>query len=746
MATIRQKCESILNGLNSDYLEYVISAVEGYDGDFSELNDMVQQFLLGAEFSDSEVSASKTCTDLFKALDISAPSATETIQSDVVPLSVKARGTLGDAADISAAESIFATSNFLDFKKRGANATIELDAEKAKKETKEIKKAAKGPRKETASERAAKLALELEKELEAARVTAAQARARDGAYKGAIEASSFTLPNPGGGAPLLENAAFTLVRGRRYGLIGRNGKGKSTLLRSLAARRVGNIPANVTVHYVTQDVQLTEVTRRQLPVDCVVAADIERRLLLNEAAELEVRANTDSLDDAGQRRQLEVIERLQLIDADSAERRANELLENLGFTEELRARPLKALSGGWRVRTMLAAAIFARPDLLLLDEPTNHLSILAVMWLTRELSQNEVWKDRTVVIVSHDRYFMDEVCSDVLHISGVAQRLTQSHGNYSTWAARRKEQQITYAKEAALREAEIDKLREYAGHGYKYGGSASQINKMAMKAKQADKLEATAAEHGDELAALQEDVELPINLQSAGELDGFLIQLINVSFNYPNGPTLFSGADFGVTSKSRIVLLGENGNGKTSLIRLILGELEPTVGEIKRSHQMRIALVNQHHAEQIDLEMTPLQFMMSKFPGDGSYDHTQRLRGHLSSCGVTGSDPDLQNVPSSALSGGQRSRVALAAVSYVAPHVLVLDEPTNNLDLESVAALAESVKNFPGAVIVVSHDQYFVTKVANEAWVVSGGVVQRVESFDAYRSKQLKILNRSVSK
>ena len=194
-------------------------------------------------------------------------------------------------------------------------------------------------------------------------------------------------------------------------------------------------------------------------------------------------------------------------------------------------------------------------------------------------------------------------------------------------------------------------------------------------------------------------------------------------------------------SNSRVVVLGENGNGKTTLVKLMLGELAATTGEVRRSSHVRFALVNQHHADQIDLDMTPLQFMQSKFPGDGSYDHTQKLRGHLASCGVTGGDPDLQNVPVAALSGGQRSRIALAAVSYTKPHVLFLDEPTNNLDLESVTALAESVKSFKGAVIVVSHDQYFVTEVATEAWVVNGGAVRQVESFAVYRSRQLKKLS-----
>lgn len=375
------------------------------------------------------------------------------------------------------------------------------------------------------------------------------------------------------------------------------------------------------------------------------------------------------------------------------------------------------------------------------------------MWLARELSTSDTWKERMVVIVSHDRHFMDEVCTDCLHISGAAKRLTQCRGNYTKWAKQRKDQQVLFAKEQAHRKEEIDKLREYAGHGFKYGGSASQINKMGMKAKQADKLEEIHANHADELAALQEDMELPMNIASGGELDGFLVQLIDVGFGYPNSTParLFEHCEFGITSKSRIVLLGENGNGKTTLVKLLMGELEPCEGQVKRSPHARYAVVNQHHADQIDLSMTPLQFLAKEYPGDGSYEHMQILRGHLASCGVTAGSSsknskvmDMQNTPASALSGGQRSRVALAAVSFSRPHVLILDEPTNNLDLESVAALAESVQQFKGAVICVSHDQFFVQAVANEAWVVNGGKVRQVESFDSYRNRQLQVLNKKT--
>jgi ATP-binding cassette subfamily F protein 3 len=605
-------------------------------------------------------------------------------------------------------------------------------------------------RKPSEAEQAAAQAFEIDSELHEARLAAVKARTKLGAYKGALDATSFTLPNPGGGIPLLEDAACTLVWGRKYGLIGRNGMGKSTMLRAFAARRVGDVPENVTVHYVSQEVNLTPAQSLKTPVECVIEADIERTLLLEELKAIDAEAAAGTLDEKGSKRHGEVLSRLDEIGSDSAERRATALLENLGFSLELRSRPLAQLSGGWRVRTMLAAAIFAKPDMLLLDEPTNHLSILAVMWLARELATSDTWKERIVVVVSHDRHFMDEVCTDCLHISGAAKRLTQCRGNYSKWAKQRKEQQVLFAKEQGKRQMEIDKLREYAGHGFKYGGSASQINKMGMKAKQADKLEEIHEEHANELAALQEDMELPMNIAAGGELDGFLVQLLDVGFGYPNGTParLFEHCEFGITSKSRIVLLGENGNGKTTLVKLIMGELESCEGEVRRSPHARYAKVDQHHADQIDLSMTPLQFLAQQYPGDGSYEHMQVLRGHLSSCGVTAGSGinklvlDLQNTPASALSGGQRSRVALASVSFARPHVLVLDEPTNNLDLESVAALAESVQQFKGAVICVSHDQFFVQAVANEAWVVNGGEVKQVASFETYRNRQLRVLNK----
>ena len=573
MAAIKA-CEELLPGLDEDIAGYISGILDDESAlDADSADDTIETiagFLLSAEYCESEEEAADKAAALIARLqgDNGNNDSSGADDAGTMPVKRAMMGlSLADQLTATAEDDALLYGHGHDNKRSTVNAIIDEGHANDEKKPQKANKSGgtKRNKKPTAAEVADAQIEEIEAELRAARVASVRARAQLGAYRGSLDAKAFTLPNPGGGAPLLEDAACRLVWGKRYGLIGRNGMGKSTMLRAFAARRVGDVPSQVSVHYVSQEVNLTAAQRAKTPVTCVVDADVERTLLTEELAALETRAAEGALDAAGSLRHADVLARLDEIGADAASRRAEELLTHLGFSEELRSRPLSQLSGGWRVRTMLAAAIFARPDLLLLDEPTNHLSILAVLWLARELSTSDTWKERIVVIVSHDRHFMDEVCTDCLHISGAAKRLTQSRGNYTTWHKRRTEQQALFAKEQKARQDEIDRLREYAGHGFKYGGSSSQINKMGMKAKQADKLEEAHAAHAEELAALQEDVELPIKISAGGELDGFVVQLLGVGFGYPGAtpPRLFRNCEFGITSKSRIVLLGENGNGKT---------------------------------------------------------------------------------------------------------------------------------------------------------------------------------------
>ena len=751
---IKEACAELLKGLDEDTLEYVAGGLlDDEDGTVLEKDDLVDFVapMLEEMCGGDEDAARAKAESLWDRLTagsaaappapVAAPEKRAPISLGGGPISALEAKTLAEAA--AAREAHAAPEVLYDHDVGGTtSAAAEKDAARA------------AARRALLAETAAAEAAELASELEAACERAARMRIdgdATGSRLAAIELGPFQLPNPGGGADLLDDAVLTLAPGHRYGLIGRNGKGKSTLLKFIASRRVGGLAADVSVHYVTQEVTLTDAQEDALPAEVVLQADVERRLLLLDVAEMEAQ---EALDDkaseenskispeeaeARRKRLATAHERLLAMDAEGAPSRASALLRNLGFSDALASRKMRALSGGWRVRVALAAALFAKPDVLLLDEPTNHLSVAAVLWLARELRVSKTWRTRAVVVVSHDRHFLDAATTDSLHISGAARRLTAHRMCYSAWAAKRAEQQLALERRRALRDEKKKTLEGYAGHGFKYGGSSSQINMMQRKANEALKLDEEARKEADETADLAEDAELPLRLSAGGTLRGpFLARLEKVSFRYPAGDkTLFANVDMTLDSASRVCLLGENGEGKTTLVKVLLGQLEPTAGVASLDRGARVALVNQHHADQLAFDKTPLAFMLEKFPGDGGAAHEREVRAHLASVGVSAAQ---QGTPSGALSGGQRSRVALAATSFAKPHLLVLDEPTNNLDLEAVAALADAVERFEGGVVLVSHDQYFVQRVARDVYVVGNGAVTKQESFQAYRAAMEKTL------
>lgn len=726
------------NVIDEDTLEYLFSSLsDGSFEDKEEFLDFVTPLLMELFEGDDEDEARAQCTkahDLLYGKCVEEGSdTTKEEETTTRVINVKLGGTPGEEEESEFEKEV---SRRLREKERDrlpdfSTNTNHRNQNEDKAQEKEQRKMRK--KLEESEEEVRKLL----RELDVARETAAKRRIEGSSGGGngsigTIEVGPLNVPNPGGGQDLINDCVLTFVPGRRYALIGRNGTGKSTLLKYLASRRVGDkvgFSEDVFVHYVNQEVTLNEEQEEWLPVDVVLHADVQRRLLLEELKELESNASGE-----GDVQRISVVhEHLDSIESSSAHARASQLLRSLGFSEELASRKMKQLSGGWRVRTSLAAALFATPDILFLDEPTNHLSIQAVMFLAKELVENPVWKSRIIVCVSHDRHFLDETTTDSLHISGVAKRVTSHRMNYSSWAKKRREQQIALKKRTELRQIKIDTLKEFAGHGFRYGGSSSQINMMQKKASEAKKLELEAEEEQNELADLEEDRENSLSLCAGGELQSQSISMLeSCSFRYPNTEKdIFTDVDLSVDSKSRVVLLGENGQGKTTLVKVITNALKSTGGSVKRDHGARISLVNQHHAEQLKYDMTPLQFMLEKYKGDGSYKHEQEIRGHLSSCGVPTA---LQSIPSGSLSGGQRSRVAMAAVSYFKPHLIVLDEPTNNLDLESCEALAKAISDFKGGVILVSHDQFFVEQVGKEFIAIENGRAVRFENFKKYRA------------
>jgi ATP-binding cassette subfamily F protein 3 len=558
-------------------------------------------------------------------------------------------------------------------------------------------------------------------------------------FNAAIKMGPFDLPHPAGRGNILENVQFSLTPGRRYALIGRNGKGKSTLLRHIAARHVSGLPAAARVEYVSQDVSFTASQLEKMPGEVVAEADVERRVLMERLEALR------GADEVNTEEQQACLDQLDAIDADSADARAEQMLSNLGFSAELRSRSVKALSGGWRVRVALAAALFAKPDMLMLDEPTNHLSMQAVLWLSRELSHNRLWRDRIILTTSHDRCFIDDTCTDVLHISGVARTLTHVRCNYTDWERAQREQRQARQQRIKVRGSEIAKLQRYVASGQAAAGNTSSTTRRLQLQKLKNEAEAEA----QQLAFLSEDVDLPLTIHGAGSLDRPAVELQDVAFAYAGAQPLFCSAgkhpyEFVVRCNSRIVLMGENGNGKSTLVKLLLGELEPTQGAVVRNRNARFALVNQHHADQFDLKLSPMELMKRKFAGNQSDSWVRSLGSHLMQCGI---EDGLLDVPAMALSGGQRTRLAMAMVSYERPHVLIMDEPTNNLDLASVEALAEAVERFDGGVVLVSHDQRFVQRVAHEVWVVADGAVQPVAAgFEEYHAKLLAQIAAGSSK
>ena len=724
------------NVIDDDTLSYLFDALESGLGedDREEFKDFVAPLLLEL-FDDDEAAARKACENLHDAIFVREDAAGNADDDEEKRREEKEKRKeicvkLGGEGEDEKSEFEKEIERRLSEKKRDqlpdfSNNAANNDVKAHEKEKRKMKK-----KLEENEEEVRKLF----RELDHARETAAKRRIEGNASAsraiGTIEVGPFNVPNPGGGQDLINDCSVTFVPGRRYALIGRNGTGKSTLLKFLASRRVNDkvgFSEDVFVHYVNQEVTLNEEQEEWLPVDVVLHADVQRRLLLEELKELES-------NESGDVQRISIVhEHLDSIDSTSAHARASQLLRNLGFTEELANRKMKQLSGGWRVRTSLAAGLFATPDILFLDEPTNHLSIQAVMFLAKELVENPVWKSRIIVCVSHDRHFLDETTTDSLHISGVAKRVTSHRMNYSSWAKKRREQQVALKRRTELRQAKIDTLKEFAGHGFRYGGSSSQINMMQKKASEAKKLELEAEEEQNELADLEEDGENNLSLCAGGELQSQSIAMLEgCSFRYPNtDKDIFKDVDLSVDSKSRLVLLGENGQGKTTLVKVIANALKNTGGSVKRDHGARISVVNQHHAEQLKYDMTPLQFMLDMYKGDGSYNHEQGLRRHLSTCGVPTA---LKSIPSGSLSGGQRSRVAMAAVSYYKPHLIILDEPTNNLDLESCESLAKTISDFKGGVILVSHDQFFVEQVGKEFIAIENGRAVRFDNFKKYRA------------
>ncbi|KAK4336842.1 hypothetical protein RND71_044165 [Anisodus tanguticus] len=506
-----------------------------------------------------------------------------------------------------------------------------------------------------------------------------------------------------GDKKLLQNAELSLSYGRRYGLVGRNGIGKSTLLKMISNGSLV-IPKNISLLHVEQEVEGDDTTA----LESVLESDQVRSNLLKEEKELLSNSSENSAN-----RLQEVFNELQAIEADKAPSRASKILFGLGFTPEMQERATKTFSGGWRMRIALARALFSRPDLLLLDEPTNMLDMKAVIWLENYLVNS--WAS-ILLVVSHDRSFLNNVSTDVLHFH--SQRIDNYKGNYDNFMKAKVEKRRNQEKEYEAQLAFRKHVQEFID---KFRYNAKRASLVQSKIKMIEKLPV--------LVPVEKEVPVILKFPESEPLSGApILQLDETSFRYSNEtPLILENVSISANLDSRICIVGDNGSGKTTLLKILTGQLEPSKGLRNVHRNLRIGYFSQHHVDQLNLNQNSIEFLAAKFPGQNA----EAYRSFLGKFGVSG---DLGLQPIASLSGGQKSRVAFAAVAMLNPNLLILDEPTNHLDVETVEALGNAINKFKGGVILVSHDQQLLEMVCKELWLVKDKTVETIKGgFEEYR-------------
>ncbi len=490
------------------------------------------------------------------------------------------------------------------------------------------------------------------------------------------------------GRPLFEGASATIPTGHKVGIVGANGAGKTTLFKLIRGELVlegGEItlPNRARIGGVAQEVPSSATSL----LDTVLAADIERAALMAEAE-----TATDP------HRIAEVHARLADIDAWSAEGRASAILKGLGFDAEAQLRPCSDFSGGWRMRVALAGVLFAQPDYLLLDEPTNYLDLEGALWLEQYLAKYP----HTVLIISHDRDLLNRAVGSILHLEN--RKLTLWNGPYDQFARQRAAARAGQAAEAKKQEARRAHLQSFVD---RFKAKASKAVQAQARVKMLEKMEP--------ITAPEEAAKQVFTFPAPEQLSPPIITMEGAAVGY-GGPPVLRRLSLRIDQDDRIALLGRNGEGKSTLSKLLAGKLQVSEGTITRSSKLRIGYFAQHQVDELDLGETPLAHIQRLRPDEGQ----PRLRARLAGFGL-GADQAETKVGK--LSGGQKARLSLLLATLDAPHLLILDEPTNHLDIESREALVEALTAYSGAVILVSHDMHLLGLVADRLWLVKGGAV-----------------------
>ncbi|CAA9433564.1 MAG: Bis-ABC ATPase YheS [uncultured Rubellimicrobium sp.] len=505
------------------------------------------------------------------------------------------------------------------------------------------------------------------------------------------------------GRSLIEHASATIPTGHKVGLVGRNGTGKTTLFKLIRGELTldtGSIevPRGARIGGVAQEVPGNEVSL----LDTVLAADTERASLLDESHHA-----TDP------HRIAEIQTRLADIDAWSGEARATGILKGLGFTDEETRMPCSAFSGGWRMRVALAAVLFAQPDLLLLDEPTNYLDLEGALWLESYL----VKYPHTVLIVSHDRELLNRSVTGILHLS--EHKLTYWSGPYDQFARQRAEQRANLVAQSKKQEDRRAHLQAFVD---RFKAKASKAKQAQSRVKMLAKMET--------IRLPEDDARTVFTFPTPEELSPPIIVTEDAAVGYGNHIVLHN-LNLRIDQDDRIALLGRNGEGKTTLAKLLSDRLTTARGRLTRSNKLRIGFFAQHQVDELFIDETPLQHLSRARPDEGQ----AKLRAKLAGFGLLAAQAETEV---GRLSGGQKARLSLLLATLDAPHLLILDEPTNHLDIESREALVEALSAYNGAVILVSHDMHLLSMVADRLWLVKNGRVSNYdEDLEAYRNMLL---------
>ena len=510
---------------------------------------------------------------------------------------------------------------------------------------------------------------------------------------------------------LFEQATVVVTAGHKVGFVGRNGTGKSTLIR-LILDEIQADEGSITLRPRTK----IACVAQEAPdgsislIDCVLATDTERTALLIEA---ETATDPDRIS--------EIHERLNDIDAYTAPTRAAAILSGLGFSEEAQHQPLNSFSGGWRMRVALASTLFADPDMLLLDEPTNHLDLEASLWLENHL---RTWRG-TLLMISHDRTFLNAVANEIIHLENL--KLVRYAGNYDRFERTRRERLLLDSKMRTRQQAQRKHMQAFVDR-FRY--SAAKAKQAQSRLKMIERMEP--------IAEAMVDQSINFDFPQPELLSPPIISIESGVAGYGEDIKILSDLDLRIDMDDRIGLLGANGNGKSTLIKILGDRLKLMSGSLRKSSKLKVGFFAQHQVDELTLGDTAFEHMLKLMP----MEPETRIRAHLGRFGFQGRKADTK---AGELSGGEKARLVLSIMSRNAPHLLLLDEPTNHLDVDSREALVQSINSYEGAVVLVSHDVHLLETTCDRLWLVDDGTV-RVYDGDLEEYKQLLLEKKRVER